>query len=102
MVHSLPRRDSGLCAIREEPARSGNWGIAMGGGDDAGVLQCVTGAGVPYLVLLPSASAPLVDAIQALPTTFLADKEGRTIQKYFGLVSEKIVREDIDRLRAER
>jgi glutathione peroxidase-family protein len=44
----------------------------------------------------------MVDAIQSLPTTFLVDREGRIAQRYFGAVNERTVREEVDRLQAER
>jgi len=42
-----------------------------------------------------------VDAIQSLPTTFLVDKNGRIAKEYVGEVSERAVREDVDRVLAE-
>lgn len=76
-------------------------GIAMDDGDAAGVRQFAKAAGVIYPILLPSASSPFVDAIQSLPTTFLVDKNGRIAKEYVGEVSERAVREDIDRVLAE-
>jgi len=76
-------------------------GIAMDDGDAAGVRQFAKAAGVTYPVLLPSASSPIVDAIQSLPTTLLVDKMGRIAKQYIGEVSERTVREDVDRLMAE-
>jgi thiol-disulfide isomerase/thioredoxin len=76
-------------------------GIAMDAGDNAQVRQFVKAAGLPYAVLLPAGPSPLADAIDALPTSFLVDKEGRIAQAYFGAVSEKTVREDVGRLQAE-
>ena len=76
-------------------------GIALDTSDNGGVRQFVKAAGMPYPVLLPSGSSPLVDAIDALPTTFLVDKEGRIAQQYVGAVSEKTVRGDVGRLQAE-
>lgn len=76
-------------------------GIALDAADSAQVRQFVKAADLPYAVLLPTGSSPLADAIDALPTTFLVDKEGRIAQAYFGAVSEKTVREDVGRLEAE-
>lgn len=77
-------------------------GIAMDDDSAAEVRQFVRAAGVPYPILLPTATSPMVDAIQSLPTTFLVDREGRIAQYYFGAVNERTVREDADRLQAER
>jgi len=65
------------------------------------VRQFAKAAGVIYPILLPSASSPFVDAIQSLPTTFLVDKNGRIAKEYVGEVSERAVREDVDRVLAE-
>ena len=77
-------------------------GIAMDDGGAAQVREFVKSAGIPYPILLPTASSPLVNAIQSLPTTFLVDKEGRIAQRYFGAVNESTVRLDVSRLEAER
>jgi thiol-disulfide isomerase/thioredoxin len=77
-------------------------GVAMDEGDQSVVRRFVMTSGVNYAVLLPPASSPFFDAIDSLPTTFLVDKQGRIARKYSGEVTEKIVRDDVAGLLAER
>jgi thiol-disulfide isomerase/thioredoxin len=76
-------------------------GIAMDEGNSAGVRDFVKAARIPFAVLLPAGSSSLTELIQALPTTFLIDKEGMVARQYVGAVNERTVRQDIDRLQAE-
>ena len=75
-------------------------GVAMDHADDD-VRQFVATAGMKYAILLPPPSSTLTDSIEGLPTTFLVDRQGRIAKQYVGAVSERIIRDDVDRLLAE-
>lgn len=57
---------------------------------------------VPYTVVMPPENSPVTSAVEALPTSFLVDREGRLAQVYAGAISERALRPTIDRLLAER
>jgi cytochrome c biogenesis protein CcmG, thiol:disulfide interchange protein DsbE len=57
---------------------------------------------IPYTVVMPPENSPINGAVEALPTSFLVDREGRMAQVYTGAISERALRADIDRLLAER
>ena len=57
---------------------------------------------IPYTVVMPPEDSPINGAVEALPTSFLVDREGRVAQVYTGAISERALRTDIDRLLAER
>jgi len=75
-------------------------GVSMDN-SDAPVRRFVKSYGVPYPILLPPPDLPLLSAIDALPTTFLIDKQGRIAKTYIGAAREAEVRADVDRLLAE-
>lgn len=60
----------------------------------------VAGYKVPYTVLLPGEDA-LAAQIEALPTTYLLDRQGRVAHIYTGAVSESTLRRDIGAMLAE-
>lgn len=57
---------------------------------------------VPYAVVMPPEDSPINGAVEALPTSFLMDRNGRVAQVYAGAISDRALRADIDRLLAER
>ena len=75
-------------------------GVAMdeGGGE---VRDFVSHFHVPYTILRPPAGDSIASAIEALPTTFLIDRQGRIAKTYGGAESEAVFRDDVARLLAE-
>ena len=57
--------------------------------------------GIPYPVLVPDSGFTLGNAIEALPTTLLVDRNGRLAKAYTGAVTAERLRSDLDRLLAE-
>jgi cytochrome c biogenesis protein CcmG, thiol:disulfide interchange protein DsbE len=75
-------------------------GVAMdeGGGE---VRQFVTHFHIPYTILRPPAGNSIASGIEAIPTTFLIDRQGRIAKTYGGAETEDVFREDVTRLLAE-
>jgi cytochrome c biogenesis protein CcmG, thiol:disulfide interchange protein DsbE len=65
------------------------------------VRQFIDRFHVPYTVVMPPQDSPINGAVEALPTSFLIDREGRVAQVYTGAISQRALRADIDRLLAE-
>ncbi len=57
---------------------------------------------INYPILLPNGPVSFGGDVSALPTSFLVDQQGRIAREYVGMISERAVRGDIDRLLAER
>jgi len=51
---------------------------------------------VPYPVLLPTGFSPVTDVVQAFPTTYLIDREGRVAQTHVGALDEASARREVD------
>ncbi len=77
-------------------------GIAMDDTPSRVVPPFVSQFGIPYPILLPSASAPLTTSIESLPTSLLIDRNGRVARTYYGMVDERLLAHDIDQLLSER
>jgi thiol-disulfide isomerase/thioredoxin len=90
----------GLVRLAKEYANGGLaiMGISMDDGGAKVVRQFVSEYGIPYPVGFPPATSTLANAVQALPTTFLVDRQGRLAKTYVGEASERTFRTDIDRL----
>jgi hypothetical protein len=54
------------------------------------------------VILLPPADDAFSSSIDSLPTTLLIDRNGRIAKVYGGAESERVFRQDIDTLLAER
>ncbi len=92
----------GLVAIANE-YRGKPFVIVGASMDDSAepVRQFIDRFHVPYTVVMPPQDSPITSAVEALPTSFLIDREGRAAQVYTGALSERSLRADIDRLLAE-
>jgi thiol-disulfide isomerase/thioredoxin len=55
---------------------------------------------VPYTIVVPSENSP-INHVDALPTSFLIDRDGRVARVYIGAISERTLRLDINRLLTE-
>ena len=56
---------------------------------------------VPYPVLLPKGFPPITDVVQAFPTTFLIDRQGRVAQTHVGALDEASLGRELERLLKE-
>lgn len=77
-------------------------GIAMDRGGKTAVESFLREFHMPYPVLMPDLESPSAPAIDALPTSVLVDRSGRTAKSYVGAVRETVFRADVDRLLAEQ
>ncbi len=75
-------------------------GVAMDDTPRRDVPPFITRFGIPYPILLPSAS--IVSSVDSLPTSLLIDRSGRVARTYYGMVDEGTLARDIDRLLSER
>lgn len=76
-------------------------GVAMD--DTMGpVRRFVADSSIPYPILVPEPGDTLAAKVESLPTTLLIDAHGRVAKTYYGAESERVFRQDIDRLLAER
>jgi thiol-disulfide isomerase/thioredoxin len=76
-------------------------GVAMDD-DMAPVRKFVDSYHVPYPVLVPPPGDSFASRVESLPTTLLIDREGRIAKAYNGAESERVFRQDLDQLLAER
>lgn len=76
-------------------------GIAMDDDGAAAVKPFAERRSIPYPVLVPPAVFPLGNGIEALPTSFLIDREGRVAKVYVGEISEDELLADAKALLAE-
>jgi thiol-disulfide isomerase/thioredoxin len=74
-------------------------GVSMDDSPDP-VRRFVREYQVPYPIVMPSQDSILNRAVEALPTSFLVDGQGRVAKVYTGAVSESQLRADVDRLLA--
>lgn len=56
---------------------------------------------IPYPVLLPKGFSPVTDVVQAYPTTYLIDREGRVAATHVGALDEASVGRELERLLKE-
>jgi len=77
-------------------------GITMDDAPLRDVPPFVSQFGIPYAILLPSATSPLTSSIESLPTSLLIDRNGRVARTYYGAVDERLLAHDIDQLLSER
>lgn len=75
-------------------------GIAMDDDPASVVPGFVNEYQMTYPVLLPGDFA-LAQTTESLPTSFLVDKKGRVARTYTGMVSEAVLRRDVETLLAE-
>ncbi len=94
----------GLVSIAKQYAGRGVEvvGIAMDDSPLRAVPPFVSQFGIPYPILLPSASSPFSTSIENLPTSLLIDRNGRVARTYYGMVDERLLAHDIDQLLLER
>ncbi len=57
--------------------------------------------GINYPILLPDGPLAFAGDVSALPTSILVDRSGRIAREYVGMISERAVRGDIERLLGE-
>jgi 5'-nucleotidase/UDP-sugar diphosphatase len=72
-------------------------GIALDEDGAGNVKKFVADYKIDYPVLLPVPGSRLA-RIDPVPTTLLIDSQGRFVKKYVGLIPEKILRADLDKL----
>ena len=79
-------------------------GISMDQADQNGlsnIRSFVSAYHVPYSILLPRPFSPLTDMIQAYPTTYLIDRQGRLANITVGALDEPSFRRELERLLRE-
>jgi peroxiredoxin len=76
-------------------------GVSMDEGGAGVVEQFVKEYNITYPVLLPPASDPLTAGIQAIPVTFLIDRQGRLAKHYVGAVEQSTFARDIEEVLKE-
>ncbi len=77
-------------------------GISMDNSDVSKVRGFVSEYAVPYPILLPAPLSPLTYAVQAYPTTYLIDRQGRIASTYTGALDEAALQKQVTRLLAEK
>ena len=75
-------------------------GIAMDGENQIAIRSFVNQFRMRYPILLPAPETPMLQAIDALPTTLLLDDRGRRVVTYQGILPVTAVRREFDRLLA--
>jgi hypothetical protein len=73
-------------------------GVAVDEGGPELIKKFVAEYKIDYPILIPPEDSPWSRA-EKMPTTLLIDSDGRLAGKYFGAVPEKVLREDIEKLR---
>jgi len=58
--------------------------------------------GIQYPILTPTDKLPILDLVEALPTSILIDKSGRIARTYVGLVTQIGLSDDIEALLSEK
>jgi thiol-disulfide isomerase/thioredoxin len=76
-------------------------GVTMDEDPHDAVPPFVKKYGIQYPILTPTDQLPLLDRVEALPTSILIDRSGRVARTYTGLVTEIGLRDDIESLLAE-
>ncbi len=76
-------------------------GVSMdeAGGDVPGFVRRYQ---IPYEILRPPAGPSIASNIDALPTSFLIDRQGRIARTYGGAYPESVFRKDVEQLLTER
>ena len=77
-------------------------GVSMDNSDVSKVRGFVSEYAVPYPILLPAPLSPLTYAVQAYPTTYLIDRQGRVAATYVGALDEDQLQRQVTRLLAEK
>ena len=79
-------------------------GVSMDQTDQYGlnnIRAFVSAYHVPYPVLLPKGFSPVTDVVQAFPTTYLIDRQGRVAQTHVGALDEASLGRELERLLKE-
>ena len=76
-------------------------GVALDQDSMNSVPPFVASSHIPYPVLLAGPSSPAAGAVQALPTTFLIDRQGRIAGITVGTLEEASFRRELERLLRE-
>lgn len=79
-------------------------GVSMDQTDRNGlsnIRSFVSAYHIPYPVLLPKGFSPVTDVVQAYPTTYLIDREGRVAATHVGALDEASVGRELERLLKE-
>ncbi len=76
-------------------------GVSMDEGGTSVVQTFVNDYNIPYPVVLPSPDNPLTAHIQAIPVTFLIDRQGRLAKHYVGAIDASTLTHDIEQLLKE-
>ena len=76
-------------------------GVSMDEGDEGPIHGFVGAFHIPYRIVRPETGQPLPFPVEALPTTFLIDRQGRLAKVYEGAVSGEMLTTDIDALLKE-
>lgn len=77
-------------------------GVSMDNSDAAKVRGFVSKYAIPYPTLLPAPLSPLTYTVQAYPTTYLIDRQGRVAGTYEGALDETGLQRQVTRLLAEK
>ncbi len=77
-------------------------GVSMDNSDLAKVRGFVSEYSLPYPILLPAPLSPLTYTVQAYPTTYLIDRQGRVAATYVGALDEDQLQRQVTRLLAEK
>ena len=76
-------------------------GVSMDQRDQNGLSNIgsfVSAYHIPYPILLPKGFSPVTDVVQAYPTTYLIDRQGRVAIAYTGALDEGTFRPELERL----
>ena len=79
-------------------------GVSMDQTDQNGlnnIRAFVSAYHLPYPVLLPKGFSPVTDVVQAFPTTYLIDRQGRVAQTHVGALDEASLGRELERLLKE-
>ncbi len=77
-------------------------GVSMDNSDIGKVRGFATEYKVPYPILLPAPLSPLTYTVQAYPTTYLIDRQGRVAGAYVGELDEAALQKQVTRLLDEK
>ena len=76
-------------------------GVSMEGSSQNNIQPFVEAYHIPYPILLPRPFSPVTNLAQALPTTYLIDRQGRIANATVGPLDESSLREELRRLVGE-
>ncbi len=76
-------------------------GVSMDQGGLNNVRAFISAYHVQYPILLPRPFSPMIEVIQALPTTYLIDRQGRVANVSVGALDEESLRREVTRLLKE-